>query len=54
LQHASAYGDSGHDVFLLEAVGNPVAVCPDQALLNAALENDWEIIGVAEAQRAWR
>ena len=54
LQHASAYGDSGHDVFLLEAVGNAVAVCPDQALLNAALENDWEIIGVAEAQRAWR
>jgi HAD superfamily hydrolase (TIGR01490 family) len=53
LTQASAYGDSGHDVFLLEAVGHPVAVCPDQALLNAANANDWEIISNTGAQRAW-
>jgi len=54
LAHASAYADSGRDVFLLEAVGNPVAVCPDQSLLNAALENGWEVIDDLDAQRAWR
>ena len=54
LSQASAYGDSGHDIFLLEAVGNPVAVCPDQSLLNAALTNDWEIIPAPATQRAWR
>jgi HAD superfamily hydrolase (TIGR01490 family) len=54
LAHASAYGDSGHDVFLLEAVGDPVAVCPDQSLLNAALEKDWEVIADLGGQRAWR
>ena len=33
LRHASAYADSAHDLELLEAVGSPVAVWPDQRLL---------------------
>ncbi len=54
LAQASAYGDSGHDIFLLEAVGQPVAVRPDQALLTAALAREWEIIEAPGEQRAWR
>jgi HAD superfamily hydrolase (TIGR01490 family) len=44
LEHATAYGDSAHDLELLEAVGSPVAVWPDQRLLLAARANDWDII----------
>ncbi len=44
LQQASAYGDSSHDLALLEAVGNPVAVLPDPPLLATARGNDWDII----------
>lgn len=44
LAQAAAYGDSAHDLFLLEAVGEPVAVSPDRRLLDAALARDWEII----------
>jgi HAD superfamily hydrolase (TIGR01490 family) len=51
LAHATAYGDSVQDRFLLEAVGEPVAVSPDRALLEMALANDWEIIADAESQR---
>ena len=47
LAHAAAYGDSAQDLFLLEAVGEPVAVSPDRKLLDAALANDWEIIARA-------
>jgi HAD superfamily hydrolase (TIGR01490 family) len=50
LNQAIAYGDSGHDIDLLESVGEAVAVSPDRALLQRALENDWEIL--ADAQRA--
>jgi phosphoserine phosphatase len=52
LPHASAYGDSRHDLLLLEAVGEPVAVHPDQALLAAAIAHDWEIIAGPGARRA--
>jgi HAD superfamily hydrolase (TIGR01490 family) len=54
LSQASAYGDSGQDIFLLEAVGSAVAVDPDRALLAAALEHDWEVIESAQTRSAWR
>jgi HAD superfamily hydrolase (TIGR01490 family) len=44
LRHIAAYGDSKRDLFLLSAVGEPVAVQPDSELLRVALESDWEII----------
>ena len=44
LRDASAYGDSEHDLTLLEAVGNPVAVLPDAPLLATARGNRWDII----------
>ena len=52
LKTATAYGDSHHDLFLLEAVSEPVAVTPDAALMRVALARDWEIIGGGDAQRA--
>jgi HAD superfamily hydrolase (TIGR01490 family) len=44
LEDASAYGDSQHDLDLLQAVGDPVAVMPDQPLLETARGNRWHII----------
>jgi HAD superfamily hydrolase (TIGR01490 family) len=52
LKTAAAYGDSRHDLFLLEAVSEPVAVSPDATLSRVALERDWEIISESDAQRA--
>ena len=52
LKTAAAYGDSHHDLFLLEAVSEPVAVSPDAALAKVALARDWEIIGDGDTQRA--
>jgi HAD superfamily hydrolase (TIGR01490 family) len=52
LKTATAYGDSHHDLFLLEAVSEPVAVSPDARLSRVALERDWEIIRETDAQRA--
>lgn len=52
LEHAAAYGDSRHDLFLLDAVSEPVAVSPDAGLARVALERDWEIISPGDAQRA--
>jgi HAD superfamily hydrolase (TIGR01490 family) len=49
LREASAYADSRHDLALLEAVGNPVAVRPDSALLATARGNRWDIIASHEA-----
>ncbi len=40
----SAYGDSYHDLPLLEAAGNPVAVRPDRRLKKIALDRGWEIL----------
>ena len=44
LQEAAAYGDSHHDLPLLEAVGRPVAVRPDRRLEAVARGHDWEIL----------
>jgi len=44
LEDVAAYGDSKRDLFLLSAVGEPVAVRPDAELLRVALARDWEII----------
>jgi HAD superfamily hydrolase (TIGR01490 family) len=51
LRDASAYGDSQHDLALLEAVGNPVAVLPDRPLLATATGNRWLIIRSRNAPR---
>ena len=44
LSEASAYSDSQHDLTLLAAVGQPVAVQPDRPLLATARGNRWHII----------
>lgn len=44
MKDIAAYGDSRRDLFLLSAVGEPVAVRPDATLLRVALERDWEVI----------
>jgi HAD superfamily hydrolase (TIGR01490 family) len=44
LPDAAAYGDSRHDLCLLQAVGEPVAVQPDPPLLATARGNRWDII----------
>ena len=40
----TAYGDSRHDIMLLEAVGFPVAVNPDRTLGRTAEEKGWEVL----------
>jgi HAD superfamily hydrolase (TIGR01490 family) len=42
-----AYADSGTDLPLLEAVGNPIAVCPDKALLAQTQAHGWPVVGEA-------
>jgi phosphoserine phosphatase len=41
-----AYADTIYDVPLLESVGNPVAVCPDEELLAHARQRGWPVMGV--------
>jgi len=43
LSRCWAYSDSVTDVPMLEAVGHPVAVNPDRALLRIARERGWEV-----------
>ncbi len=43
LEASFAYSDSITDLPLLEAVGHPVAVNPDKALLKEATDRGWEI-----------
>ena len=43
-----AYGDGHGDIDLLELVGHPVAVYPDEGLKAAAEERGWRIIGERE------
>lgn len=38
------YGDSHTDRYVMEAVGNPVAVSPDKRLLKIAKRNNWPIL----------
>lgn len=39
-----AYGDSFSDLIVLELVGNPVAVKPEQRLLDIATARNWEVL----------
>ncbi|WP_180270810.1 HAD family hydrolase [Sporanaerobium hydrogeniformans] len=39
-----AYGDSEYDRYILEIVGNPIAVNPDELLRKLAEEKRWEIL----------
>lgn len=43
-QESKAFADSYYDLPLLQAVGKPVAVNPDNLLKNVAIENGWKII----------
>lgn len=43
-ENSFAYGDSYSDLPVLELVGNPVAVKPEEKLLGVAKERGWEII----------
>jgi fatty acyl-CoA reductase len=45
LSESFAYADSITDRPVLEAVGHPVAVYPDQALADLALGSGWSVIG---------
>lgn len=42
------YGDSYTDRYVMEAVGNPVAVSPDKRLLKIAKRNNWPILVPAQ------
>jgi HAD superfamily hydrolase (TIGR01490 family) len=47
-QNSFAYGDGHTDLHLLEQVGHPVAVYPDEGLKAVAEERGWQIIGERE------
>ncbi len=47
LTESWAYSDSATDVPMLEAVGHPVAVNPDKALLRVASERGWPVVTFA-------
>jgi len=47
-ENSFAYGDSRSDIDLLESLGHPVAVYPDEELKAVALERGWQIIGERE------
>lgn len=47
LADVAAYGDSVHDLPLLVAVGQPVAVRPDAALARVARHHRWDIVTAA-------
>jgi HAD superfamily hydrolase (TIGR01490 family) len=44
-----AYADTIYDVPLLESVGNPVAVCPDEELLAHARQRGWPVMGLPKS-----
>jgi putative phosphoserine phosphatase/1-acylglycerol-3-phosphate O-acyltransferase len=44
LSEAAAYGNEGADLFLLNAVKEPVAVCPDTDLRHWARHHGWRIM----------
>lgn len=46
IKNTIAYGNSIHDVILLEAVGEAFAVTPDKRLRERAQQNNWQIIDV--------
>jgi HAD superfamily hydrolase (TIGR01490 family) len=45
------YSDSRNDIPLLEAVDNPVAVHPDEALEKTALEKGWPIMNLYDGEK---
>jgi HAD superfamily hydrolase (TIGR01490 family) len=45
-----AYADSLHDLPVLELVGHPVAVYPDEALAEVATERGWQIIQQTQSE----
>lgn len=47
-ENSYAYADSFSDLSVLELVGNPVAVDPDEELRKVAIERNWEIIEVGQ------
>jgi hypothetical protein len=44
LAESWAYSDSASDLPMLQAVGSPVAVNPDQPLLEAARQQGWRVM----------
>lgn len=48
LEEASFYSDSQNDLPLLELVGNPVAVDPDDTLRDVAAKRGWPIISLRD------
>ena len=43
-KNSYAYGDSYADLPVLNLVGNPIAVKPDEKLRHIAIRKQWEII----------
>lgn len=54
LSQCTAYSDSRNDLPMLSAVGNPVAVNPDTALLREARKNDWQVRDFRSGRRAFK
>ncbi len=48
LEGSYFYSDSHNDIPLLQIVSNPVAVDPDETLLQVAIENGWQITSFRE------
>ena len=48
IKNSIFYSDSINDLFLLEAVNEPVAVDPDRKLLQISQERNWQIISLRE------
>lgn len=46
MKDSTFYSDSINDISLLEIVDNPIAVDPDEKLLETAKQRDWEIISL--------
>jgi HAD superfamily hydrolase (TIGR01490 family) len=49
LSSCTAYADSIADLPLMEMVGHPIAVYPDEALATVAQERAWPVLGVGSA-----
>lgn len=47
IKSTTAYANAKHDIFLLAAVGTPIAVTPDKKLFQYAKKRGWKIIGNA-------
>jgi len=55
LNSSFAYADSTTDLSLLEMVGNPVAVYPDDGLRSLAVERGWKIVSeTSQDNQAWK